>query len=97
VRGLRIKTTENKKPGPKCASTRGFPFLVLEIMTLTLPQNTSFSRPGRSSDFPALPMAFPIRFAMDQWHTENDKVFFFDRKMRGYSGGPVPEFNKVPY
>jgi hypothetical protein len=55
----------------------------------------------RSSDFPALLAAFPFTSHLfmnsgTQWL----KRFPFPheiRKRRDYSGGPVPDFNGVPY
>ena len=51
---------------------------------------------GRSSDSSALSAAFP--FQLDETVANvADRVPFTICNRRNYSGGPVPDFNRVPY
>jgi len=52
---------------------------------------------GRSPGFPTASAAFPSRFAETVAHAGRRAPFRSISKGWGYSGGPAPDFNGVPY
>ncbi len=52
---------------------------------------------GRSSGFPALSDAFPLRFIETVAYETERVPFETEYKDRGYSGGTTPEFHGIPY
>ncbi len=82
-----------KKPEPTRVDP-GYPFYPQIWLWFSLVLEETNTIPGRSSDFPVYPVAFPLSRKLNSGFSAGKHSLV---KERDHSGGPVPDLHGVPF